>query len=188
MKSLPWHQLTSLFSGEGNREPQRFNSTSDIQWSSQGHTEWNYCEGLLICKVYIWRREWLCLNPGKRPSTMTAGSSVKSSFGWLKIYTATTETTKGARLCPLLHVIGKRWPSKASHHDRRNKQTWWMCPVMALYWFSNIAFNTFLRNRGDKSSFYWKICMQMFTTWPFDARIIFHWKVLKWLFEILKRN
>lgn len=125
---------------------------SEFTTSSQGHAELNYCESLLICKVYIWRREWLSLKPGKGQCTMTAGSSAKSSFGWLKIYTATTETTeRRLRLCPPLHVIGKRWPCKALHHDWRNKQTWWMCLVMTLHWFSNIASNTFLRNRGDKS-------------------------------------
>lgn len=143
--------------------------------SSQEPTWWNHCESLLICKVYICRRGWLGLKPGKGPSTiMTAGSSVESSFGWLKIYTATKKNNrKGVRLRPPLHVIGKRWPCKAFHHDWRNKQTWLMCLGMTLYWFSNIAFNTFLRNRGDRSSFHRNMhsAVQTFTTPPFDAEI-----------------
>lgn len=70
---------------------------SEFTTSSQGHTELNYCGSLLICKVYIWMREWLCLKPEKRTSTMTADLSVKGSFGWLKIYTATTKTTEGGK-------------------------------------------------------------------------------------------
>lgn len=50
----------------------------------------------------------MCLKPGKGPSTMTAGRSVKSSFGWMKIYTATTKQHKRGLDCLPLHVIGKK--------------------------------------------------------------------------------
>lgn len=131
---------------------------SEFTTSSQGLTKVNYYESLLIYKVSIRRREQLCQKSGNWLNTMTAGTKesiqmAENLYG-RDLYGRSRKRGFGC-LRPPLHVIGKRYLREA--FDWRNKQNWWMCLVMTLYWFSNIAFNAFLRNKGNKSSFHWNM-------------------------------